>query len=164
MGKVKQPLVCARRQGGPFVHGNSGLCLKHEERGSEILLNMSRNSIQFEAKIQMVSFVPESGASVKDGEDENLRMQALEGYLSRELQNLEKSPGWHRLPNGVVVFSDAVACSFLDPRQMFGQHWKSRMTLMQFFLGASFDASVRYVRATSLRPFIFGVFESAALF
>ena len=36
--------------------------------------------------------------------------------------------------------------------------------MRDFFLGASIDASVRYARATSLRPFIFGVFESAALF
>ena len=40
----------------------------------------------------------------------------------------------------------------------------SLAAIRDLFLGASFDASVRYARATSLRPFIFGVFESAALF
>lgn len=37
LGRVKQPLVCAGkflRQGWSIVHGDAGLCLKHEERGS----------------------------------------------------------------------------------------------------------------------------------
>lgn len=74
--------------------------------------------IQFQAN-QMVSFVPEEFAvkgsgsiaeAVQSGRD--LNVLALEGYLSRELKNLEKSPNWHRLPNGVAVF----------PRSMLGPH------------------------------------------
>ena len=39
----------------------------------------------------------------------------------------------------------------------------SLAAIKDLFLGASFDAD-RYARATFLRPFIFGLFESAALF
>ena len=55
----------------------------------------------------------------------------LSGLLSRELRNLEKSPGWHRLPNGVVVYSDAVATKLLDPRSMLSEKWRCRMTFMK---------------------------------
>ena len=43
---------------------------------------MSRNNIQFQAEVQMANLVPKS-ASVRFGNDESLRVLALEGYLCR---------------------------------------------------------------------------------
>ena len=69
--------------------------------------------------------------STSDFDNPVHHIRALEGYLSKELKMVEKTPGWHRLPNGVAVYSDSVANRFLDPRGMLSEHWKSRMTLMK---------------------------------
>lgn len=58
------------------------------------------------------------------------RIYALEGYLSKELGTISRTPGWHRLPNGVAVYSDATADKFLDPEGMVNDKWKKSMTLM----------------------------------
>ena len=40
-------------------------------------------------------------------------------------------PGWHRLPNGVVAYSDPVATSLVDPRGQIEDTWRARMTLIK---------------------------------
>ena len=57
--------------------------------------------------------------------------RALHGYISRELALLEKVPGWHALPNGIVVHSSPQATHFLDPSLSFGDEWCARMTLLK---------------------------------
>ena len=44
----------------------------------------------------------------------------LHGYISRELGLLERIPGWHALPNGIVVHSKPMASHFHDPSPSFG--------------------------------------------
>ena len=53
------------------------------------------------------------------------------GYISRELALLEKVPGWHALPNGIVVHSSPQATHFLDPSMSFGDEWCARLTLLK---------------------------------
>ena len=57
--------------------------------------------------------------------------RALHGYISRELALLEKVPGWHALPNGIVVHSSPQATHFLDPSLSFGDEWCARLTLLK---------------------------------
>ena len=45
---------------------------------------------------------------------------ALQGFLRREVQLLTRAPGWHVLPNGVMVYSVATASHFLDA----SDHWE----------------------------------------
>lgn len=45
--------------------------------------------------------------------------------------NISKHPGWHRLPNGVAVYSDAAADKYLNPEGMIIEKWNKRMTLMK---------------------------------
>ena len=52
--------------------------------------------------------------------------RALHGYISRELALLEKVPGWHALPNGIVVHPSPQATHFLDPSLSFGEEWCGR--------------------------------------
>ena len=56
---------------------------------------------------------------------------SLYGFISRELALLEKMPGWHALPNGIVVHSSPQATHFLDPSMAFGPEWCGRMTLLK---------------------------------
>ena len=50
------------------------------------------------------------------------RVMALRGTPSKHIQDLEMAPGWHRLPNGIVAYSDPIATTLADPRgQMEGQ-------------------------------------------
>ncbi|CAK9065018.1 unnamed protein product, partial [Durusdinium trenchii] len=56
---------------------------------------------------------------------------SLHGFISRELGLLEKVPGWHALPNGIVVHSSLQATHFLDPSMSFGPEWCGRMTLVK---------------------------------
>ncbi|CAK9080671.1 unnamed protein product [Durusdinium trenchii] len=56
---------------------------------------------------------------------------SLYGFISRELALLEKMPGWHALPNGIVVHSSPQATHFLDPSLSFGPEWCGRMTLLK---------------------------------
>ncbi|CAK9026497.1 unnamed protein product [Durusdinium trenchii] len=57
--------------------------------------------------------------------------QSRQGYISRELALLEKVPGWHALPNGIVVHSSPQATHFLDPSMSFGDEWCARLTLLK---------------------------------
>ena len=59
------------------------------------------------------------------------RVFVLEGYLSKELTNTSKGPGWHRLPNGVAAYADATADKYLNPEGMINEKWSKRMTLMK---------------------------------
>ena len=54
---------------------------------------------------------------------------ALEGFLGASFKELEKTPGWHVLPNGLAAYSDPVATQLLDPSGTF--EWKARMTFMK---------------------------------
>ena len=56
---------------------------------------------------------------------------SLQGFISREVGLLEKVPGWHALPNGIVVHSSPQATHFLDPSMSFGPEWCGRMTLVK---------------------------------
>ena len=60
-----------------------------------------------------------------------MRVCVLRGFLSKYVEELELSLGWHRLPNGVIVYSDPVAIRLVDARQSVDGEWKSRMTLMK---------------------------------
>ena len=55
----------------------------------------------------------------------------LRGTLSKYIEELEMAPGRHRLPNGIVAYSDPVAVSMTDPRGQIEDHWKARMTLVK---------------------------------
>ena len=55
-------------------------------------------------------------------------MQALQGYLSKYVKELEMTPGWHRLPNGVAVYSDPVATQLVSSIE---KDYKARMTLVK---------------------------------
>ena len=49
-----------------------------------------------------------------------MRVMALQGFVSGELVQVSLSPGWHVLPNGVAAYSDPwihVAISMMN-----GQH------------------------------------------
>ena len=59
------------------------------------------------------------------------RIRILKGYLSRELAMLESIPGWHVLPNGIVVHFNPTATHLLDATANFGPEWTSRMTLVK---------------------------------
>ena len=92
-----------------------------------------------EVKIEGTKMKEEAQCNVIDLEEddevdevfETLRVMALKGYLSRELALLEGLPGWHVLPNGVVVYSDPQATHLLDASGSFGREWCSRMTLVK---------------------------------
>ena len=160
IGNVRQPLLCAGkffRRGWQVKDGSCGLCLSHPDKKTEIPLKMSRNSIQLAAKIQTVSIgeddakslvrnaanpdskkrgMREENVSMREEFESNLsrgdlRVFVLEGYLSHGLKSIEKSPGWHRLPNGVLAHSDPVSYKFLNPSDMLGKHWKCRLTFMK---------------------------------
>ena len=89
-------------------------------------IHKERNSLQFTARISVVETEEK-----KTEEDQEMRVMAL-GTLSRYMKEMEMEPGWHRLPNGVVAYSDPVATSLLDPRGQIKEAWKARMTLKAF--------------------------------
>ena len=60
----------------------------------------------------------------------------LHGYISRELGLLERLPGWHALPNGIVVHSKPMASHFHDPSSSFGDEWCGRLTLAKMTDGS----------------------------
>ena len=130
LGNVQHPVLCAGRllrRGRSVGGGSEGkmfLCQCHEERNLKIPINAERNSLQFEARMYGIE------AEVFEKEV-SVRVFALRGYLSKYAEELELSPGWHRLPNGVIVYSDPVAIRLADARQSVDGEWKSRMTLMK---------------------------------
>ena len=77
------------------------------------------------------------------------KKEMLWGYISRELAPLERIPGWHVLPNGVVVHSNPQARFFHDPSDSFGPEWSCRMTLLKVKDG---DGLWEQVVITSSRP------------
>ena len=50
---------------------------------------------------------------------------------SKYVQDLEMDPGWHRLPNGVVVSSDPTAPRLSDPKDSIEKAYKSRFALLK---------------------------------
>ena len=130
LGNVQHPILCAGRllKRGWCLGGMDGvLSLKHEEKSVDIPLNTDRNSLQFEAQIYMVEVHVENPFEAST----TARILALAGYLSKYVQGLELAPGWHRLPNGVAVYSDPVACHLLDPKGSIEKIYKARMTLVK---------------------------------
>ena len=112
LGNVQHPILCAGKllkRGWSLGEVDGSLRLRHEGRSVDIPLNTERNSLQCEARIFAVhaseSLVPQQ----KTEEEDEMRVQALQGYLSKYVQELEMTPRWRRLPNGVAVYSDPVA-------------------------------------------------------
>ena len=156
LGNVSHPLMCMGkllRQGWTLQKDGCGLFLRHEASEVDIPARLERNSLVMDVKVCAVVADEEEGddsggAEVPDADgreeqgpetsepeveeiDESLRICILKGYISRELVQLETLPGWHVLPNGVVVHSDPVAVNFLDPSGNYGPEWPARMTLMK---------------------------------
>ena len=78
-------------------------------------------SLQFTAKIYVVETM--ENKENKREEEKPARVLALRG--------LELAPGWHRLANGIVAYSDPVAMALTDPRGQIEETWKARMTLVK---------------------------------
>ena len=124
LGNVKHPILCAGRmmkRGWDIKREEGEPCLVHDMTTS-VPLRMERNSLLFDAKI----FTVEAELNEKP-----LEVNVLRGYLSKYLKDLEMSPGWHRLPNGVAVFSDPVASILLDPRQSIESDMRGRLTMLK---------------------------------
>ena len=51
--------------------------------------------------------------------------------LSKYFTDLEMSPGWHSMPNGVAAFGDPVASVLLDPRQSIEGDMRGRLTMLK---------------------------------
>ena len=160
IGNVSQPLMSLGkmlRQGWRIGGDSHGLLLCHAESGMEIPARLERNSLVMDVRVCAIEAEedgePGSGAveaeaeEVKDdvemvsadGSDGDAKsteqtviekVMLLRGFLSRELQLLTRAPGWHVLPNGVMVYSDPTASHFLDASNQFGTEWPARMTLM----------------------------------
>ena len=129
LGNVQHPILCAGRllRRGWSIEGENGqLGLQHKERGIHVPISGERNSLQFSARISMVEMAGEKGSNKIES-----RVLALRGSLSRYVKDLELQPGWHRLRNGIVAYSDPVAVSLADPRGQIEEAWKSRMTLLK---------------------------------
>ena len=127
VGKVKHPILCAGRflrSGWEMRRGEDGLNLWHKQ-GVEIPLEMRKNSLQVVAEICSV----EAEDSEHEEEWNTVEVCALEGFLGASFKELEKTPGWHVLPNGLAAYSDPVATQLLDPSGTF--EWKARMTFMK---------------------------------
>lgn len=60
-----------------------------------------------------------------------MRINVLRAYLSKNVEELELTPQWHRLPNRVIAYSDPVAIRLADARQSVDGDWKARLTLMK---------------------------------
>ena len=136
------------RQGWTLQRDGCGMFLRHEASGVDVPARLERNSLVMDVKVCAVMVgtedemkedekedeaAEEQGPEMSEPEVEDLmaRVCILKGYISRELVQLETLPGWHVLPNGVVVHSDPVALNFLDPSDNYGPEWPARMTLMK---------------------------------
>ena len=140
LGNVQHPSLCAGKllkRGWSLSSVDGSLHLRHETREVDIPLNTSRNSLQFEAQILMVKMSEEAEMhdekpkSLKEEGQDEVRVFALTGYLSRYVKDLEVTPGWHRLPNGVAVYSDPVAMKMIDPSDSTEKMYKARMTMVK---------------------------------
>ena len=123
VGKVKHPILCAGRllrSGWEMRRSGDGLNLWHNQR-VEIPLEMKQNSLQVVAEICSV----ETENNEHEEEWNTVEVCVLEGFLGASFKELEKTPGWHVLLNGLAAYSDPV----LDPSGTFD--WKARMTFMK---------------------------------
>ena len=122
VGKVKHPILCAGRllcSGWEMRRSEDGLNLWRKQ-GVEIPLEMRKNSLQVVAEICSV----EAEDNEHEEEWNTVEVCALEGFLGASFKELEKTPGWHVLPNGLAAYSDPVATQLLDPSGTF--EWKAR--------------------------------------
>ena len=134
LGNVQHPILCAGkllRRGWSLQRSDDGLELRHDEKGIEVPVNTERNSLQLEARICVVSEATLTSSPTISTTSPTARVLALTGYLSKYVQDLELAPGWHRLPNGVVVYSDPVAVRLTDPKGNIEKAYKSRLTLVK---------------------------------
>ena len=140
LGNVQHPILCAGKllkRGWSLSSVDGSLRLRHETREVDIPLNTSRNSLQFEAQILMVKLneevemQDEKLKNLKEDDSDEKRVFALTGYLSRYVKDLEMTPGWHRLPNGVAVYSDPVAMKLIDPSDSVEKMYKARVTMVK---------------------------------
>ena len=134
LGSVQHPILCAGKllkRGWSLGEVEGSLHLRHEGRSVDIPLNMERNSLQCEARIFAVLTSEDKVDQEQKSEEEAARVQVLQGYLSKYVQELEMTPGWHRLPNGVAVYSDPVATQLVDPTGSIEKIYKARMTLVK---------------------------------
>ena len=132
VGNVKHPILCAGRllkRGWNICNDeSSGPHLVHRA-GTKVALRMARNALMFDAEVCTVQVEEEESGAVQKGEE--LRVVALRGFLSGYLKELELTPGWHRLPNGVAAYCDPVATRLLDPSQSIEGDMKSRLTFIK---------------------------------
>ena len=129
LGNVQHPILCAGkllRKGWSITSAGDSLSLQHEERQVSVPICNERNSLQLEAYIYVVD-VEETQKAV----NKEARVLALRGTPSKHIQDLEMAPGWHRLPNGIVAYSDPIAISLADPRGQIEDKWKARLTLVK---------------------------------
>ena len=134
LGNVQHPILCAGkllRRGWSLQRSDDGLELRHDEKGIEVPVNTERNSLQLEARICVVSEAISTSSPTTSTTSPTARVLALTGYLSKYVQDLELAPGWHRLPKGVVVYSDPVAVRLADPKDNIEKAYKSRLTLVK---------------------------------
>ena len=134
LGNVQRPILCAGkllRRGWSLGKVDGSLHVRHEGRSVDIPLNTERNSLQCEARIFAVQASENPVPQQKSGEEDAARAQALQGYLSKYVKELEMTPGWHRLPNGVAVYSDPVATQLVDPSSSIEKDYKARMALVK---------------------------------
>ena len=134
LGSVQHPILCAGKllkRGWSLGEVEGSLHLRHEGRSVDIPLNTERNSLQCEARIFAVEMSEGQVHQQEKDKEEEARIQVLHGYLSKYVQELEMTPGWHRLPNGVAVYSDPVATQLVDPSGSIEKIYKSRLTLVK---------------------------------
>ena len=131
---VQHPILCAGRlikRGWSIAGEDDGkMFLCDEGKEVRIPINTERKSLQFEARIFGIE-VEEQETSKREEKEDEARINVLRGYLSKYVEELEMSPGWRRLPNGVIVYSDPVAIRLADAWQSVDGDWKARLTLMK---------------------------------
>ena len=145
VGAVSHPILCfgkLLRQGWVISKDGSELFMNHPT-GAEVPIRLERNSLVMDVQIRAITVEKKEEADGKPHDAgardealqllhrEEMRVLALQGFVSRELEQLSLSPGWHVLPNGVAAYSDPVALNFMDPRGNFDVEWPARMTLMK---------------------------------
>ena len=154
VGAVSHPILCfgkLLRQGWVISKDGSELFMNHPT-GAEVPIRLERNSLGMDVQIRAITVEKKEEA---DGGEE-MRVLALQGFVSRELEQLSLSPGWHVLPNGVAAYSDPVALNFMDPRGNFDVEWPARMTLMKVHDGTGHWVQVENTkdyRATDDNPY-----------
>ena len=129
LGNVKHPILCAGKMLKLGWSITPGPYLQHSN-GTRIPVRMMKHSLLFEAKVYAVK--EEEGQKEEEHRGrEEVRVCVLRGYPSKYVQDLEKAPGWHRLPNGVSAYSDPVATHFMDPSHSIEGDMKGRLTLIK---------------------------------